>query len=130
MQHTGEAPKTQQQVEEEYPVFVNQLKWTLITDKIMREQAIEVTPDDIKGFARRQLFGYMGMNAMDEEQPWITDYVNKMMQDKKFVEDTFHRIQTEKVFQWAEANVKTEEKEIGVDEFSSKLKEHEHHHHH
>ncbi|MGZ5192231.1 MAG: trigger factor, partial [Flavisolibacter sp.] len=105
MQHSGETAKTEQQVEEEYPAFVNQLKWTLITDKIMREQAIEVTPDDIKAFARQQLFGYMGMNAMDAEQPWLNDYLNKMMQDKKFVEDAYHRIQTEKVFQWAVEHV-------------------------
>ena len=129
MQHSGETAKTEQQVEEEYPAFVNQLKWTLITDKIMREQAIEVTPDDIKAFARQQLFGYMGMNAMDAEQPWLNDYLNKMMQDRKFVEDAYHRIQTEKVFQWAVAHVKTEEKQISPEEFSTHLKEHEHHHH-
>jgi trigger factor len=129
MQHSGEAAKTEQQVEEEYPAFVNQLKWTLITDKIMREQSIEVGPDDIKTFARQQLFGYMGMNAMDTEQPWINDYLNKMMQDKKFVEDAYHRIQTEKVFQWLAANVKTEEKQISAEEFTAHLKEHEHHHH-
>jgi trigger factor len=129
MQHSGETAKTEQQVEEEYPAFVNQLKWTLITDKIMREQSIEVTPDDIRGFARQQLFGYMGMNAMDAEQPWINDYLNKMMQDKKFVEDAYHRIQTEKVFQWAVENVRTEEKQISPEEFTAHLKEHEHHHH-
>ena len=129
MQHSGETAKTEQQVNEEYPAFVNQLKWTLITDKIMREQSIEVSPDDIKAFARQQLFGYMGMNAMDAEQPWLNDYLNKMMQDKKFVEDAYHRIQTEKVFQWLAANVKTEEKQISAEEFTAHLKEHEHHHH-
>ncbi|HUR09747.1 MAG TPA: trigger factor [Flavitalea sp.] len=129
MQNGTEAPKSQQEVEAEYPVFVNQLKWTLITDKIMRDQSIEVGAEDIKSFARKQLTGYMGMNTVDTEQPWMNDYVTKMMQDKKFVEDAFHRIQTEKVFEWAEKNVPTEEKVISADEFASILKEHEHHHH-
>lgn len=129
MQNGGEAPKSQQQVEEEYPVFVNQLKWSLITDKIKREHAIEVTPDDIRAFARQQLFGYMGMGGNDEQQPWINEYVTKMMQDKKFVEDSYNRIQTEKVFQWVETQISPEEKQISAEDFSSILKEHEHHQH-
>jgi len=128
MQNGGDAPKTQQQVEEEYPVFVNQLKWTLITDKIMREQSIEVSQEDLKKFAKKQLFGYMGMGAMDEEQSWITEYVAKMMQDKKFMEDAYHRIQTEKVFLWAQSQTTPVEKEISAEAFNAILKEHEHQH--
>ena len=44
----------------------------------------------------------MGMPVGAEEQPWVADYVARMMKDRKFVEDTMHRIQTEKVFAWAE----------------------------
>ena len=34
---SGEKPKTPEQVEEEYPTFNGQLRWTLITDKIVTE---------------------------------------------------------------------------------------------
>ena len=107
MQNGGEEPKNQpSRLNRNFPAFVNQLKWTLITDKIVRENNIEVGPEDLKAFAKQQLFGYMGMQPMDEEQPWINDYVNRMMQDRKFVEDAYHRIQTEKVFEWADTTGK------------------------
>src|SRR6185295_16185744 len=87
MKTQGENLKTDEEIEQEFPTFINQLKWTLISDKIVAENSIQVTPDEIRNFAKQQLFGYMGMGAMDAEQPWITDYVEKMMKDRKYIED-------------------------------------------
>ena len=63
MQSGGDKPKSQAEVEQEFPSFVNQLKWTLIVDKVVRENGIEVDPEEIRAFAKQQLFGYMGMPA-------------------------------------------------------------------
>jgi trigger factor len=129
MQTGGEKPKSQAEVEQEFPSFVNQLKWTLIVDKVVHDNNIEVGPDDIRAFAKQQLFGYMGMPAGGEEQPWVADYVQRMMQDRKFVEDTVHRIQTEKVFSWAESQIHPTDKPVSVEEFRQEIEEHQHHHH-
>jgi len=132
MQTGGEKPKSQAEVEQEFPSFVNQLKWTLIVDKIVSEQGIEVGPDDIRAFAKQQLLGYMGGQLGQlggEDQPWMADYVQRMMQDRKFVEDTVHRIQTERVFNWAETLIHPTEKSIPREEFGKMQEEHQHHHH-
>lgn len=130
LQNGGEQPKTPEQVAQEFPGFVNQLKWTLIIDKLVRDNNIEVAPEDLKAFAKQQLFGYMGgMQPMDEEQPWINDYINKMMKDRKFVEDAYHRIQTEKVFSWAENQIADIEKPVSVEDFTKEMEKHQHHHH-
>jgi trigger factor len=129
MQNGSEQPKTPEQVEQEYPGFVNQLKWTLITDQLVREANLEVNPDDIKAFAKNQLFGYMGMGATEEEQPWITEYINRMMHDKKFVEDAYNRIQTDKLFGLLESKLNATETPISVEEFTKELDKHKHHHH-
>jgi len=128
-QGEGEQAKTDEQVEQEFPVFINQLKWTLITDKIIRENGISVAPEELKNFAKQQLFGYMGMKAGDEEQSWITDYAEKMMKDRKYVEETYNRLQTQKIFEWAETQVKPEDKEIPAEEFTKMVEAHQHHHH-
>ena len=129
MQTGGEQPKTQEEVEHEFPTFINQLKWTLITDKVVKDSNLEVKKEDIENFAKQQLFGYMGMGMQDEEQPWIADYINRMMNDRKFVEDAYHRIHTEKVFEWAEQNVNAVEKPVSVEEFTKETDKHQHHHH-
>ena len=106
-------------------------KWhSLITDKIVKENLIEVKPDEIRLFARQQLFGYMGgmgSNAMD--QPWVNDYIEKMMKDRKYVEDSYNRIQTQKIFEWSETKVNPADKEISAEDFTKMAEEHKHHHH-
>jgi len=52
-----------------------------------------------------------------------------MMQDKKFVEESVHRIQSNKIFDWAETQVNAEEKPITREEFTKLQEAHQHHHH-
>ena len=129
MKTQGDKTKTEEEIENEFPVFINQLKWTLISDKIVSENNIQVTPDEIRGFAKQQLFGYMGMGATEEEQPWVKDYVEKMMKDRKYIEDAYNRLQSQKILEWAEGQLKPEEKEISAEEFTAMIETHQHHHH-
>ena len=122
----SEQQRSTEEVEQEYPHFVNQLKWTLISEKMFRENNLAVSQDDIKSFAKQQLAGYMGMNVLDESQAWVTEYLNRMMQDRKFVEDTHHRLQNDKVLQWAETKVQPVNKEISVEEFHHLQHKHQH----
>ena len=62
------------------------------------------------------------INAM----PWLDEYANRMMHDKKFVEETYMRLQTEKLFDLLEIKTNKTEEPISVSEFEHKL----HHHHH
>lgn len=126
MQNGGEQAKTPEQVDTEYPSFVNSLKWTLIIDRLVKDNNVQVLPEDIKAFAKNQLLGYMGGQIMDTEQPWMNDYIERMMKDKKFVEDSFHRIQTEKAFAWAETQVNATEKAIAAEDFTKMQNEHHH----
>ena len=121
-------PKTDEQVEQEFPAFINQLKWTLISDKIVRENAIQVQPDEIRNFAKQQLFSYMGSANLSDDQPWVKDYTEKMMKDRKFVEDAYTRIQTQKIFEWAETRVNPSEQAISAEEFTKMTEAHHHHH--
>ena len=122
-------PKTDEEVEKEFPTFISQLKWTLITDKIVQDNAIVVNPDEIRAFAKQQLFSYMGGANLSDDQPWVTDYVEKMMKDRKYVEDAYNRIQTQKIFEWAATQVNPAEKEISAEEFTKMAEAHQHQHH-
>ncbi len=105
------------------------LKWTLITDKLVNENGLQVQQNEIRNFAKQQLLGYMGMAALDEEQQWVRDYIDKMMKDKKYVEDSYNRIQMQKMFEWAETQVNPVETPINKEEFIKMNEEHQHQHH-
>lgn len=126
----GKPAKTDEQVEAEFPNFINQLKWSLITEKLIEQNNIQVQQDDIRQFAKEQLFGYMGgAAALDEEADWVRDYVDRMMKDKKYVEDAYNRLQTQKLFDWAETQVAAQETRISKDEFIAMNQQHQHEHH-
>jgi trigger factor len=122
-------PKSDEQVTHEFPSFINQLKWTLISDKLIKDNNIQVQQDDLRQFAKDQLLGYMGMSTLDEEQDWVRDYIDRMMKDKKYVEDSYNRLQTQKLFDWAESRINAEETPVTKEEFIHMNEEHQHHHH-
>ncbi len=128
-QSKDQEPKTDEEVEKEFPTFLNQLKWTLISEKIVQDNAIQVDPEEIKIFAKQQLFSYMGGANLSEDQPWLTDYIDKMMKDRKYVEDAYTRIQSQKIFEWAATQVKPTDKEISAEDFTKMTEEHQHSHH-
>ena len=121
--------KTDEEVEHEFPTFLNQLKWSLISDKLIQENDIKVEQEDIRQFAKQQLLGYMGMGALDEEQDWVRDYIDRMMKDRKYVEDAYNRLQSQKLFEWAETKVNAAETPVTKEEFIHMNEEHQHHHH-
>jgi trigger factor len=120
--------KTDEEIEKEFPKFLNQLKWTLITDKVVQDNAIQVNPDEIRAFAKQQLFSYMDGANLSDDQPWVADYVEKMMKDRKYVEDSYNRIQTQKIFEWAAEQVKPTDKDISAEDFTKMVEAHQHHH--
>jgi trigger factor len=128
LQTAAEKPKTAEKVEAEYSSFASSLKWTVISNKLVTDNKIEVTNEDIKNFAKAQLFQYMGnqLGMMDTDQQWVEDYAVRMLKDRKFVEDSYHRISTDKMFAAVEAQVSAREEVISAEDFASKL----HHHHH
>ena len=121
----GEKRKTADEAEEEYPTFANQLKWSLISSKLLNENNIAVDPEEVKDFARQQIMSYMGGQSLGDIS-WMDEYANRMMKDQKFVEETYMRIQTSKLFAILESQVHATEQNISAEAFAEKL----HHHHH
>jgi trigger factor len=125
LEQSAEEAKTAEDAEKDLPTFLSQLKWTLISSKLINENNITVQPEEIKEYARRQIASYMqGQNFGD--MPWLDEYANRMMNDKKFVDETYMRLQTEKLFDLLESKSEKIEEPITLEEFQHK----QHHHHH
>jgi trigger factor len=125
IQNGGEKPKTAEEAEAEYPSFANSLKWSLITNKLIEDNNITVEQEELKAFARNQMLSYMGMQSIDDA-PWLEEYANRMMQDKKFIENTYMNIQTDKLFNLLESKATVSEKEVTAEALAGM--QHNHHH--
>ena len=128
LQSGGEKQRTTEEAEKEYPVFQDQLKWTLISTQLIADHKIEVVAEDLKDFAKQQLMSYMGgqLGALGDNDQWLEDYAARMMQDRKFVEDSYHRISTDKLFNALEAEVTAKEEPITAEQFADLLNNHKH----
>ncbi|MBM3441999.1 MAG: trigger factor [Bacteroidetes bacterium] len=111
-------PKTDEEVEAELPNFLRQLKWTLITDKIVQENAINVSREEVMAQMRREVMGYFnGMGMMQGNFEWIDGYVDRMAKDRQQFEGSYRKVQTEKVFQWAAANSNPVDAIVSLEDF-------------
>ena len=129
IQKGGEKPKTEEEAEQSWPTFKNSLKWTLISDTLIRENNIDVDEEDIRNHARRQVMGYMGGGNM-AEMPWLDSYIEKMVQDKKFVDNAYNEIATGKLFNYLSAQVRFEDEWLSREDFIKQQEDHREHHHH
>lgn len=120
----GEKKKTIEEVEEEYPSFTNQLKWTLISDKILNENKIDVTEEELRDNMKVEIKRYFGQMNLGEDTQWIDSYIDRMMKDEKQIDNTYRKIITEKLFNWLETQVTPVEKETTPEELLAM----QHHH--
>ena len=128
LQKGGDKQRTEEEAEKEYPVFQDQLKWTVISTQLITDHKVEVVAEDLKNFAKQQLMSYMGgqLGALGDNDQWLEDYAARMMQDRKFVEDSYHRISTDKLFNALEAEVTAKEEPIAAEKFADLLNSHKH----
>ena len=118
--------KTAQEAEYEYPSFSNQLKWTLISDKIIQENNIDVTPDELRINMKEEIMGYFGQMNLGDDNQWIESYIDRMMEDKKQVESSYRKILTHKLFNFIESQVTPLEKQSSPEELMAMQHDHKH----
>jgi trigger factor len=127
---SGDKPKNAEEVAHEFPTFKNQLRWTLITDRIIQENNLEATDAEIKENIKLQVLSYFGnMGLGGSNLDWIDSYVETLMKDEQQVDGAYRKVITEKVFLWGEQQVQKDEKKISSDEFIKMNEAHQHEHH-
>lgn len=131
MRDNPDNPGTPEEMEQKFPEISKQLKWTLISGKIIQDQNLQVTTEELREDIKSELRKYfqnMSLGSTDSE--WLDDYVNRVMKDKKSVEQRADRIVTQKVFDWARTQFPVKDVEISQEDFRKKLSEHYEQHHH
>ena len=124
LQNGGEERKTPEQAEEEFPIFSSQLKWTLISDKLIKDNKLQVTREELKDFMKTEVMGYFGNVSKGDDTSWLDSYLERMMKDEKQAEATYRRLVTDKIFSFAERQVNAVEIEVTADQLTGM----QHHH--
>jgi len=133
MKEGQEKPRSEAEVEKEFPSFDHQLRWTLISDKLILDNGIQVTKENVLDELKGRVLSYFGMKAGEEAEetaPWLDSYMQKVMKDEKTMEETYRRMMFDKLFQWLETKFDVKEQSINEEEFFKLANAHDMHHHH
>ena len=126
LQTSGEKEKTPEQAEAEFPAFSNQLKWTLISDKLIKENGLEVGDDELRANMKVEIMRYFGTMNLGDDTGWIESYIDRMMKDEKQVDSSYRRLITDKLFTWIEGQAKAKEKIVTAEELTAMQHHHQH----
>ena len=99
--------------------------------KLIEENKLDVKREEMEQAARMQVmsyFGQYGMPSMDDS--WMDSLIQKQLADKKFADELYNRIITDKLFFTIQNQLNLQETDISTEEFLALINKPHHHHHH
>lgn len=111
-------------IEDNYAASVNELKWSLIKNELLKANNVKVEKEDVmnvcKDVARMQFAQYGMSNVPDE---YLDNYVQQIMKDEKNLESYVERASDVKLAEALKKVVKLNEKTVSLDEFNKLMSE-------
>lgn len=109
----------EEQIEQEYPDFARNLRLTLLENKLLKQNGLEITSEEVIALARQKIAAQFAMyspgNMLSDEQ--LSEYAVNYLQDRERANHLYEEIRSAKVLDHLKSTVKLNEKEIGYKEF-------------
>lgn len=118
IQTAGENPLSPEQAEEEYSRSENGLRYQLIEGKIITENNLQITFEELKdytsGLIKKQMAQFGQMNPTDED---VQGIVARVMSNQDEVKRLSEQVMNEKMLNMFKDKVKAKTKEVTYDNF-------------
>lgn len=115
----GEEKMTDEQIENDLPKFLEDLKWQLIKNEVVRANELKVEQEDVVNYAKksaRMQFMQYGLTNLPDEH--IEGYAMDMLKNEDQGRRMAEAAVSEKVMAFIKEAVKVEEKEVSREEFN------------
>ncbi|WP_298120868.1 trigger factor [Flavobacterium sp.] len=118
IQTAGENPLSAEQAEEEYAKSENGLRYQLIEGKVMADNNLQITFEELKDFTsgliKKQMAQFGQMNPTDED---VQGIVARVMGNQEEVKRLSEQVMSEKMLNLYKEKVKAKTKEVNYEEF-------------
>ncbi|RYJ41233.1 trigger factor [Flavobacterium beibuense] len=122
IQTVGENPLTAEQAEEEYAKSEKGLRYQLIEGKVITENNLQITFDDLKAYTsdviKKQMAQFGQMNPTDAD---VDNIVSRVLSNKDEVKRLSEQVMSEKMLNLFKENVKAKEKEVTYQDFIKEM---------
>lgn len=118
IQNTGEKPMTEEEAKAEYERSEKGLRWQLIEGKIVTENELQVTFEELKTYAKDMIKGQMMQyGQMNPEEKELDDIAARILGNQEEVKRLSEQLMNQKMLTFFKENVKLKEKEVTFDQF-------------
>ena len=107
-----------EELEKGYDDFARNLKWTLIENKIIKENSIEIKYEDVLEASKTRLeaqFRMYSPQALPEDQ--LNQYAVQFLQNKENANRIFEEVKAQKVFEYLKTVITLDKQEIEYNKF-------------
>ncbi len=118
IQSSSDKPVTREQVEHDYTGFAKNLKWTLIVNKIKKENSLDVSADEMKAHTQQVIRNYYGLPDNEESNKMLGGMADEMLKKEEHVKRTYEELIDKKVLELIKSKVTIDAKEISIDEYN------------
>jgi trigger factor len=109
---------TMEQIEQEFPAFAKDFRWQTITQRIIKEQKLEIKKEDMleqaKKLAKYQFASY-GIPNVPEE--YLVKHAESLIANENEGRRIFEKVEETKVLDYVRSVVTIEKKKISLDKF-------------
>lgn len=115
---TANEKTTVEKVEEDYPKVIEDLKFHLTKESIVKENGLKVEDEDIERLAKqvaKSQFAQYGMLSVPDDV--LSNYAKDMLKQKETLQNVMDRAVEEKLAAWLKEQVKVETKTVSFEEF-------------
>lgn len=113
---------TEDQIDRDFPDFLENLKWTLIRSKLAKKHEVEISQEEIKEAFKQQIKGMINNPAMFDDN-FLDTMAMRMMEKEEEVDRVAQQVLTDKVFAAVKDAVKVEPQAISTEEFEKVIQD-------
>lgn len=114
----NEGKFTMEDIEKEFPQFLEMISWDLIRRKVMKDNDLEITQDDVKAEAKEvamKQFQYYGMHTVADDM--LENFLGSILENKEEVRKIYDAVGERKVVAAISEQIKVTEKSCSSEEF-------------
>src|SRR5690606_20808184 len=110
---------SENEIEEGFADFVSNLKWTIIENRIVTDNKLEVKYDEVLDLAKERIYAQIKMYNINEEptDEQLHTYAMQLLADKEQANRLFEEVKALKVFDKLKETVKIKAKKIDYNKF-------------
>ena len=120
LMQANEGKVTEEQMEKEFPAFLEDFKWQLVRGFLMKKYDFKITADDLREAATANMkyqYAMYGINEVPEDV--ISEAVTSMLQDQKQVDRLAEQVEDKKVIEQIKSEIKISSKKISSEKFKA-----------